>query len=186
VAELLAVPQAQLAPEIACQVLSFLRVTWPEGFLGENRLRDWITREDYHPLSFALVESDLLIAHAQVVWKQLEHAGEVYKTYGITGVFTYPSFRGQGYGLRVVQAATDFIARSDADVGMFHCDPALAAFYARAGWLPMPGAVTLVGNRSSPGVSDELMMMRFFSEMGRRGRETFLREPVFFDEDTTW
>ncbi len=185
-AELLVTPQTQLPPDIACQILSFLRITWPEGFLGENRLRDWITREEHHPLSFALVEHGLLIAHAQVVWKMLEHAGVRYKTYGITGVFTYPSFRGQGYGLQVVQAATDYIAQSDADIGMFHCDPELKAFYAQAGWLPMEGAVTLIGARANPVVTNELMMMQFYSEKGRCGKETFLTVPVFFDEDSTW
>jgi hypothetical protein len=26
------------------QILSLLRIVWPEGFVGENRLRDWISR----------------------------------------------------------------------------------------------------------------------------------------------
>jgi GNAT superfamily N-acetyltransferase len=184
--ELLSFPQAKLPAEIECQVLSFLRIVWPEGFLGENRLRNWITRSEHHPISFVLVENGLLIAHAQVVWKLLEHAGETYKTYGITGVFTYPSFRGQGYGLQVVQAATTYITHSDADVGMFHCNPPLKAFYAQAGWIPMPGAVTLIGARETPDLVLELMMMQFFSEKGQRGKESFLTQPVFFDEDSTW
>jgi hypothetical protein len=184
--ELLVSPQSQLAPLIACQVLSFLRIQWPEGFQEENRLRYWITREEHHPVSFALVESGLLVAHAQVVWKMLEHSGMVYKTYGITGVFTYPSFRGEGHGLRVVQAATDYITHSDADIGMFHCNPPLKAFYSQAGWLPMEGAVTLIGARANPVVVNELMLMQFFTEKGRRAKEAFLRSPVFFDEDSTW
>ncbi len=184
--ELLVSPQSQLAPEIECQILSFLRITWPEGFQGENRLRNWITRADDHPLSFSLVENGLLITHDQVVWKMLEHVGELYKTFGITGVFTYPSFRGQGYGLQVVQAATTYIVQSDADIGMFHCDPPLKAFYMQAGWRPMEGAVTLVGARANPVISDELMMMQFYSEKGQRGEESFLKVPVFFDEDGTW
>jgi GNAT superfamily N-acetyltransferase len=170
-AELLVTPQTQLPPDIACQILSFLRITWPEGFMGELRLRNWITREEHHPLSFSLVEHGLLIAHAQVVWKMLEHAGETYKAYGITGVFTYPSFRGQGYGLQVVQAASDYIARSDADIGMFHCDPKLKAFYTQAGWLPMEGAVTLIGARANPVVTNEIMMMQFYSAKEKPARE---------------
>lgn len=184
--ELLQTPQSELSPEITCQILSFLRVTWPEGFQGENRLRDWITRPGHHPLSFTLVENGLVIAHAQVVWKMLAHAGETYKTYGITGVFTYPSFRWQGCGSRVVEAATSYIARSDADIGMFHCDPALKAFYTRAGWVAMEGAVTLVGTHEDPVITGESMMMQFYTEKGRRGRDSFLKQPVFFDEDSTW
>ncbi len=41
---------AALPPDLKCQVLSFLRVEWPDGFMGENRLRDWITKEADHPL----------------------------------------------------------------------------------------------------------------------------------------
>jgi len=184
--ELLVSPQAQLPPDLACQVLSFLRVQWPHGFRGENRLRNWITREAHHPVSFALLEAGLLIAHAQVVWKLLDHAGATYCTYGLTGVFTYPSFRGQGYGAQVVQAASDYLAGCPADIGMFHCDPSLQAFYARCGWIAMEGAVTLLGSRQAPWVTNELMMMQFFSPKGRAGRESFLNEPVFFDEDDTW
>jgi hypothetical protein len=179
-------PQSDLPPEIECQILSFLRIHWPDGFEGENRLRGWITRIDFHPVSYVLLENGLLIAHAQVVWKLLEHAGETYLTYGLTGVFTYPSFRGQGYGLEVIRAASQAITHSGADIGMFHCSPALGRFYALAGWTPMEGAVTYVGTRDAPVQVDELMMMQFFSEKGQRGRETFLSIPVFFDEDTTW
>lgn len=185
-AELLVYPQSELPSAIECQILSFLRVTWPDGFRGPNRLRNWITRLEHHPRSYVLVENGLLIAHAQVVWKMLEHAGEVYKTYGLTGVFTYPSFRGQGYGLRVIQAATDAIAHSDAEIGMFHCDPALKDFYTRAGWQAMEGAVTLIGARDHPVVANELMMMQFFTPNARRSQATFLQTPVFFDEDSTW
>lgn len=184
--ELLCYAQSDLPVEYACQVLSFLRVHWPGGFTGENRLRSWITRAEDHPVSYLLVEAGLVISHAQVVWKSLDHAGETYKAYGITGVLTFPSFRDQGYGLRVVQAATDAIARSDADVGMFFCDPGLADFYARCGWLPMPDTITWLGPRDGLVASDELLMMQFFSEKGRRGRAAFERGPVYFQTYDTW
>jgi GNAT superfamily N-acetyltransferase len=183
---LLAYEQAELPKKYYYQVLTFLRAQWPEGFVGENRSRSWITRSAFHPRSFLLVEDHLVISHAQVVWKDLEHAGQVYKTYGITGVFTFPSFRGQGYGSQIIHAATAHIAHSDADIGMFHCDPGLAGFYSLCGWIPMYGALTWIGARDNIVTSDELMMMQFISAKGQRGRETFHREPVFFDEDTTW
>ena len=137
--EMLKYPQGDLPDLYACQVLTFLRVQWPEGFVGENCLRNWITKAEHHPISFLFVEAGLVISHAQVVWKHLEHHGEIYKTYGITGVFTFPSFRSQGYGLQVIQAATEYICQSDADIGMFHCDPGLANFYQQCGWIPMAG-----------------------------------------------
>jgi hypothetical protein len=183
---LLVLGQDELPEKYYYQVLTFLRAQWPEGFIGENRSRSWITRADFHPLCFLLVEDDLVISHAQVVWKDLEHAGQVYKTYGITGVFTFPSLRGQGYGSQVIHAATSYIAHSDADIGMFHCDPGLAGFYSLCGWIPMYGTTTWIGTRDNIVASDELMMMQFLSAKGQRGRGSFQNEAVFFDEDTTW
>jgi GNAT superfamily N-acetyltransferase len=178
--------QADLPEKYHYQILTFLRVQWPEGFVGENRQRSWITRAAFHPLSFFLVEDDLLVSHAQVVWKDLEHAGQVYKTYGIRGVFTLPSLRGQGYASQIVHAATAHIAQSDADIGLLYCDPGLAGFYALCGWMPMYGARTWIGARDHIVTSDELMLMQFISDKGRRGQETFQQQPVFFNEDTTW
>ncbi|MCC7353062.1 MAG: hypothetical protein IT330_04830 [Anaerolineae bacterium] len=57
-------PSAELPPDLKCRVLSFLRREWPEGFAGKNRLRDWITKEKYHPIHFVLVEDGVLISHA--------------------------------------------------------------------------------------------------------------------------
>lgn len=177
-------PAAELPPDLKCQILSFLRITWPEGFVGENRLRDWISREDDHPCNIMLVENGILISHAEVVWKHLEHAGEMYKVYGLSGVFTYPAFRGQGYGRRIVDAGTEYIKASNADIGMFHCDPSLKEFYAKSGWIPMEGSMTWIGKKSDPVISSELMMMLFLSEKGKKRRSAFESEPVYFGEDT--
>jgi hypothetical protein len=173
-----------LPPDLKWQILSFLRVAWPGGFVGENRLRDWISPPADHPSHVVLVENGLLISHAEVVWKYLDHAGERYKAYGLSGVLTYPSLRGQGYGRQVVDAGTKIIRASDADVGMFHCAHSLGPFYAKSSWIPMPGATTWVGRDNALVVSGELLMMLFLSEKGRRGRPAFEREPVYFGEDT--
>jgi len=76
-------PESQLPAHLRWQILSFLRIEWPDGFVGQNRLRDWISREEQNPLSFVLVENDILISHAQVLWKYLGHAGETYNVYGL-------------------------------------------------------------------------------------------------------
>lgn len=179
-------PSAELPAELKCQILAFLRVQWPEGFVGENRLRDWITKEEDHPIHIMLVEAGVLISHTNVVWKYLEHAGQIYKTYGLTGVFTYPAFGRQGYGSQIVVAGTAYISASDADIGMFHCGYDLRNFYAHSGWIPMENSTTLIGPTDNPIISNELMMMQFFSEKGQRGRGKFEREPVYFGEDSTW
>ena len=75
------------------QVVDLLRIVWPDGFQEKNRLRDWISREDYHPIYFVLVEKNILISHAAVVWKYIKHRGTTYKVYALSGLFTYPQFR---------------------------------------------------------------------------------------------
>lgn len=119
---------------LKCQVLSFQRIVWWEGFAGELRLRDWIHQKDSHPVHFVIFEQHVLICYAGVVWKHLQHAGEAYKTYGLTGVLTYPAFRRQGYGRRIVDAATAYILRSDADLALFTCNPSRRDFYSASGW----------------------------------------------------
>jgi GNAT superfamily N-acetyltransferase len=172
-----------LPPELKWQVLSFLRIYFPDGFMGENRLRNWIS-QDEHTIHIVLVEQDILISHTEVKWKQLDHAGMSYKVYGLSGVLTYPAFRGQGYGRRIVEAGTAYIRSTDADIGMFHCTPGLKGFYAKAGWIPMEHTITLVGTKHNPVRSDELMMMQFFSAKGRQGQPSFEGTSLYFGEDT--
>ena len=131
-----------------------------------------------------LVENDLLISQVEVVWKDLEHAGQSYKTYGMTGVLTYPSFREQGYGRQVVDEATKYIESTDADIGMFHCSPTVQGFYAKCGWPPLENAITLKGDPEQPTVSEEVTLMRFYSEKGRRGKPAFATQPIYFGIDT--
>jgi GNAT superfamily N-acetyltransferase len=177
---------ADFPEALKCQALSFLRVEWPGGFRGENRLRNWITKEADHPIHLVLVEAGLLISHTNVVWKYLEHAGITYKTYGLTGVFTYPSFRGQGYGSQLIGAATAYIQASDGDIGMFHCDPGLCNFYARHDWEALEQATTYLGSNEKFLVDDEVLMMQFLSPKGQQGRASFEREPIYFGSDSTW
>jgi GNAT superfamily N-acetyltransferase len=177
---------ADFPADLKCQTLSFLRVEWPEGFMGRNRLRNWITKEADHPIHLILIEAGLLISHLNVVWKYLDHAGLTYKTYGLTGVFTYPSFRGQGYGSRIIGAATAYIQASDGDIAMFHCDHSLRDFYARHGWEALDQATTYIGSREKFVVEDELLMMQFLSSKGQHGRTSFECQPIYFGSDSTW
>jgi GNAT superfamily N-acetyltransferase len=177
-------PSKELPDHLKCQILSFLRIEWPEGFTGENRFRDWVSSDENHSVSFMLVEHDILISHTEVVWKYLNHAGETYKAFGLTGVFTYPAFRGQGYGKQIVERGTAYIEASDADLGIFHCDSSLKEFYGAFGWIPIESAITLVGPRSNYQVSDELMLMRFLTEKGKRGQPAFENIPLYFGKYT--
>jgi GNAT superfamily N-acetyltransferase len=71
------------------------------------------------------------VSRLEVVWDVLHHAGDAYTTYELSGVFTYPAFRKQGYGLQLVQSAKDYIERrGDADLVLFHS--ILKGFYEKA------------------------------------------------------
>jgi GNAT superfamily N-acetyltransferase len=185
--ELLSYTSAEFPANLKWQAVSFLRVQWPLGFTGENRLRDWVTREEEHPIHIVLVEHGILMSHTNVVWKYLDHAGETYKAYGLTGVFTYPTCRGQGYGSQVVAACTEYIRKSDADIAMLYCDESLRIFYGNQGWIPMDSSISWIGTKEHPElVDDEILMMLFISLKGQRGKQSFEDQPIYFGGDHTW
>lgn len=173
----------ELPPELKCQILAFMRVEWAEGFVGANRRRGWITSPARHPLHFVLTEDHVLISYTGVVWDMLEHAGNTFKTYGLSGVFTYPAFRGEGHGSRLVERATHYIQASDADIAILFCDPKRKNFYGRSGWRAVEGSATLVGEPQNAAIYPELRMMLFVSEKGERARPRFENEPVYFGKD---
>ena len=174
---ILTTPSHDLPPDIKCQVVSFMRIYAWEVFQSKPVGWDFIDAEA-HPLSFALVERDVLISHALASWRDLTHGGETYKMYGLSAVFTFPQFERQGYGRQVVDAATAHILASDADVAMLGCKPHLTEFYAARGWVNMEATRILYGARSAPAEGGHVMML-FVSEKGRRGRLAFEREPVY-------
>ena len=174
--------KSQDVPErFQCQVLSFVRIEWPELFTGNLRFRDWTSKPELHPVTFLFEEGGVLISRLEVVWDVLHHAGEVYTTYGLSGVFTYPAFRKQGYGLQLVRSARDYIEQQPgADIVLFHST--LKGFYEQAGFERMESLVTLVGDPQHPEKSDETGFMLFLSEKGQRGRSRFEQEPVYVGE----
>ena len=178
---------ADLPESLKWQAVSFLRAQYPGGFMNENRLRDWVTREEDHPIYIVIVEKGILISHTNIVWKYLDHDGITYKAYGLTGVFTYPSFRGQGYGSQVVAAGTEYILNSDGDIAMFYCVERLKNFYARHGWIHMDTSISFIGTKEQPQrVDDEILMMQFISPKCQRGRQAFESKPIYFGGDYTW
>jgi GNAT superfamily N-acetyltransferase len=176
-------PSNEIPPHLKWQILSFLRMEWPEGFTGPNRLRDWISRDEDHPISLMLVDKNILISHSEVLWKHIEIGDHAYKIYGLAGVLTHPGFRGQGFGSRVVALATDYIDKRDADFGVVFTQDHLKDFYARCGWEPMQEPIFLVGRQESPVLTDHLVLMRFLSEKGKKIRKVNESEPVYFGED---
>jgi GNAT superfamily N-acetyltransferase len=154
-----------VSEEFKCQILSFVRIQWPDLFRGENRLRDWTSKSELHPVTFLLEEEGVHISRLEVVWDVLAHAGEMYRTYGLSGVFTYPAYRAQGYGLRLVQSAKTFIEQqAEADLVLFHST--LTGFYEQAGFERMDHLITLVGDPNLPERSPETAFMLFLPDKG--------------------
>lgn len=173
----------KLPSDIKWQVLSFLRIQWPEGFLGKNRLRDWITDENLHPVSFVRMENNLVLSYTEVVWKELKHCGVIYKTYGLTGVFTYPTFRKEGHGLGVVKAAKEYIKKQkDGDIVLF--TSIHRGFYEKAGFTYIDNVKLFEGDSKHPKEHKENVFMLFLSEKGRAGRSDFETKPIYFGENT--
>jgi len=54
----------------------YVRIQWPELFSGKDRLRDWTSQPELHPVTFLLEEEGVLISRLEVVWNVLAHAGE--------------------------------------------------------------------------------------------------------------
>lgn len=174
--------ESQAVPEnLKCQILSFVRIEWPELFSGERRLRDWTSKPELQPITLLIEEEGVLISRLEVVWDVLHYEGEEYKTYALSGVFTYPAFRKQGYGLHLVQLAKDYIEQQgDADIVLFHST--LKGFYEQAGFERMESLVTLIGDTQNPKRSDETGFMLFLSEKGKRGRNSFEKGPIYIGE----
>lgn len=126
---------------LKAQVLSFLRIVWPDGFTGELRYRDWITNPAYEPHHLLYVAGDLVVSHLEIVHVDLRHEGTTYKAAALTSVLTFPSFRNEGWAGRLVSTACRRIESSPADLGLICCEPHTAPFYARtSGWPTIPGA----------------------------------------------
>ena len=175
---------SELPDHLKCQIVSFLRVEWPDGFQKENRLRDWITKKEHHALHFVLVEDkNILVSYAGVVWKYLSHAGKTYKMYGLSGVFTYPQFRSKGYGLQLVKAAKKYIDQSDGAIVLM--TSRLKGFYEKADFECMKTMTLFEGTPQRHKKHKENVYMLCLSKKGKSARRDFEKEPVYFGE-TIW
>jgi GNAT superfamily N-acetyltransferase len=172
-------PSPELPADLKCQILAYIRVEWWWVFQGANRFWDY-TVKDTHPVNVIVVENGIVLSHAEVNWRTLEHAGEPYKVYGVSAVYTCPAFRKEGHGQKVVEAATQYIQASDADVAMLFCLPALTKFYERCGWTHMNSTQILAGEKESPHVDKvEQLMMLFISEKGKAKQSLFENTGVY-------
>lgn len=122
-------------------------------------------------MSFYLVDGRQVVSYAAVVHRQVAHDGTQLRLAGLSCVATDPEYQRRGLGARTVAAATRCIEDSNADIGIFTCDPPLARFYQRAGgWAVTPGII-LLGSRHPDALSSaalgKAVLMHLISERAR-------------------
>jgi predicted GNAT family N-acyltransferase len=172
-----------LPENLKIQILDFMRIEWPDGFRGDNLNRDWIDKPKNHPVHFVTTtDNHLAVSYVGVLWKELRHSEVGYITYGLSGVFTYPQFRGKKYGLDLVKQATEYITlKTDADIILF--PSRLDGFYEKAGYEKMTGAILYEGLIDNPKKVSESLFMQFLSEKSKGHRQDFVDQPIYFGED---
>ena len=160
------------------QAQAFSRLNWYDSDTYDIDLE----REELTHI--VLAEGKLLISYAQVLWRDIEHDGVIYKCGGLSGVMTYPHFRRRGYGGQVVQAATNLITDALADIALLWTAGKNHHFYGQFGWQPLPNMVTLIGDRNKPEIfDDEGAMMLFISDKGIQGQASFENGSVYVGEE---
>ena len=170
--------------DIKLQILSLLKAQWPEGFSGKNIERDWISREEFHPTYIVLLDDEkTVVSFVAVVYKDVEHERMSYKTYGLSGMVTHPLYRKQGYGLKLIKKAKEYIEDQDGDIVLFKT--ILHGFYEKAGFEKGEDIKITIGNPSNPQIDTEQVYMQFLSEKGKKGQKKFQSSPIHFGP-TMW
>jgi hypothetical protein len=183
--ELTNYPRELVPRDLAWQVRCFTRMQWPHLKPSGGKWWDF-SPAPQSPTHFMLTDGALLISHASANCRELEHRDQRYRVWGLSTVFTYPDYRAAGHARRVVRAASDFIASSDADVAMLFCGQALNRFYNGCGWTAMPKARIFYGDPSAPTLKDDnLIMMMFVSAKGKAARRIFDEDDVYVGP-ATW
>lgn len=171
-------PQAEMPAVYKWQAIAFMRTQWPSIFRGDLRFMAETYPPELNPVHFVVAEGDALVSYAAILRLTVIHAGRDFSAYRLGNMFTFPPYRGEGHGWRVLEAATHFIQQSDADVAALLCDPALETFYSAAGW-SVTRSPTRDGTPLQYTECETLRMMLFLSEKGRRSRGEFERSPLY-------
>lgn len=159
-------PEASTPSQLRQQVLDLQDEAWPPevGLLASSNGHD----PALSPLSMLLVDGDTVLAALDILFKELEHDGEIYRAAGLSRVVSGAATRRAGHGRRLVQAAHDAMASMPLDLGLFTCDRPLKVFYEGSGWHELDGTVLIGGTPAAPFPSDrpgfdKVTMGDFFS-----------------------
>jgi GNAT superfamily N-acetyltransferase len=170
-------PVAELPPLIECQVRDFVRIVWTGALVDDPSVP--LGPPDRDPVHIVIVDGTMLISHVQMLTFTLEHTAQHYRVCGVSGVFTYPGFRGQGYGERIVTAGNKFIDGHGVDFGMLFTSPDLEKFYNRHGWIAIPKLTILEGDPADPKPSDEFTMLYPVTSHGQQAVQAFENSSLY-------
>jgi GNAT superfamily N-acetyltransferase len=145
----------ELPAHLAQQVFDFTRIVWSDGFTEEDRLRQHL-HDTPDAVRFVRIAGDLLVSHVAVIPVSVPGRDGPVLIGGVSGVMTYPQFRGEGHATALMGRAAEHLERSAADLGMLFCSAANVPFYERLGWRPLERGRVLVGG-STPG--DDVVMV---------------------------
>ena len=162
---------SELPDLLRAQVLAFLRIVWPDGFVGPNRFRSWTSHPSMTPFHQLYVAGSQLVSHLEIVTVPVTVNDRQYRAVSPTAVLTYPAFRGEGWSSRLNAAAVRWIDDSDADIGLLTCSHDLIGFYSRAGWTHAREATIVAGPEGETWVSDDVLLTR---SLGERSRQPLL------------
>ncbi|MEH7085682.1 GNAT family N-acetyltransferase [Neobacillus drentensis] len=189
--ELLHFHQGDCPTYIKKQIISLMRQEWPQAFGDNDEDIHWPDSLETQPTSLVFVENDIVISHAAIPWKYINHEGQKYKAFGLSEVVTNPSLRKQGFGLRLIKEAYSFIEKNNPDISIFTCEHALVHFYAKSGWEHKQNINLIGGTRNKPFRSDSLglcTMIKLISATAQTNLFSFEETEVYLElgEQRLW
>jgi GNAT superfamily N-acetyltransferase len=172
---LLSSPESATPADLRAQVLRLQDEAWPSMEEPEQVGHDPALR----PLSMLLVDGDTVLSALDILFQDIEHAGQRYRAGGLSTVVTSQAVRRHGYGRQLVAAARERMLAMALDLGVFTCDRPLRSFYESAGWQVLAGTVLIGGTRDAPFPSDQpgfdkLTLGCFFSARAQQNQQAFL------------
>ena len=162
------------------QAIAFMRCEWPSIFQGDILYLSAPYPPELHPVHFVMAEGDSLLSYATIMKLNIPHAGQDFAVYGFGNMLTFPPYRKQGYGRRILHAATEHIHKSNVDAAILFCDKSLENYYAQEGWVTIR-STTYLGYSGQPVAYEPSRMMLFVSEKGKAGRTDFENSALYID-----
>src|ERR1051325_2434271 len=96
-------PQHDFPTLYKSQALAFMRCEWSSIFQGDNLYMSETYPPEPGTTHFVIAEGEILLSYAALLRCNLSHASHDYDVFGFGNMFTFPPFRKQGHGSRILQ-----------------------------------------------------------------------------------